>query len=107
MAAADAMAARGLIVGERLTEAGRAFAAASGIALDAAARRPACRLCLDWSERRHHLAGQMGMGILAMAIEKRWAMRKSGRVVSFTPAGAAAFDALFAPPFTAPGNHPP
>ena len=41
-----------------------------------------------------------------MVIEKRWAMRKSGRVVSFTPAGAA-FDALFAPPFTAPGNHPP
>src|SRR5215831_16290054 len=42
----------------RLTPSGSEFFAGLGIAAEeGAARRPLCRTCLDWSVRRHHLAG--------------------------------------------------
>src|SRR5258708_20126131 len=50
----------------RLTKAGERFFSALGIDLEAAAngRRPLCRACLDWSERRHHLAPPPGPPLL-------------------------------------------
>lgn len=35
-------------------------------------RRPVTRQCLDWSERRPHLAGQLGAAFLDKALEKKW-----------------------------------
>ena len=55
-----------------LTPRGRAFFAAEGIdlAAPASSRRPLCRACLDWSERRPHLAGALGRAILDHALAR-------------------------------------
>ena len=61
-------------------------------------RRPVCRACLDWSERRHHLAGTLGAAILTRFAELKWATRDTtpgSRVVNFTRNGEKRFAALF------------
>jgi hypothetical protein len=61
-------------------------------------RRPLCRACLDWSERRHHLAGTLGAAILTRFTELKWASRDTtpgSRVVNFTRNGEKRFTALF------------
>jgi DNA-binding transcriptional ArsR family regulator len=81
-------------VGLALTLAGERFVASLGIdpRSHRGARRPACRLCLDWSERRHHLAGSVGAAMLERIYALGWARReKDSRVVRFTPAGERAF----------------
>ena len=51
-------------------------------------RRPVCRSCLDWSERRHHLAGSLGAALLDRIIELRWARRVvDSRAVKFSLMG--------------------
>lgn len=95
-----AMQARGFIKGEnvlRLTEPGRAFVGEFGIGLDTLERgkRPVCRACLDWSERRNHLGGALGAAMLAKMIERRWARDEGNRVVSFSPDGSRNFQRLF------------
>jgi DNA-binding transcriptional ArsR family regulator len=69
-----------------------------GIDIEAlrAAKRPICRTCLDWSERRTHLAGGLGTTLLNRFFENKWMHRVEGsRVVKFTPRGEAAFAKLF------------
>ena len=52
-------------------------------------RRPACRGCLDWSERRHHLAGRLGAMLCAHCLERGWLRRAAGsRALDITPEGA-------------------
>src|SRR6188508_556049 len=83
--------------GLELTRAGERFVASFGIDPDAhrGSRRPACRLCLDWSERRHHLAGSVGAAMLDRIYALGWARREKGsRVVRFSPAGERAFREL-------------
>jgi len=84
--------------GLTLTDAGRAFIIDLGIdirMLDKG-RSPLCRECLDWSERRSHLAGRLGRAFFQRVIETEWARREAGsRAVTFTAAGQAAFDASF------------
>jgi DNA-binding transcriptional ArsR family regulator len=61
-------------------------------------RRPLCRACLDWSERRHHLAGTLGAALLTRFTELKWALRDitpGSRVVNFTRNGEKRFSALF------------
>ena len=54
-------------------------------------RRPLCRPCLDWSERRHHLAGSLGVALLSRITDLKWAKREKGsRIVRFTPQGEKA-----------------
>ena len=54
-------------------------------------RRPLCRACLDWSMRRHHLAGTLGAAILKRCYETGWARRvRNSRVVSFSAGGERA-----------------
>lgn len=61
-----------------------------------ASRRPLCRCCLDWSERRDHLAGSLGAALLDTMLADGWARRDAGsRVVDFTPPGENAFLKLF------------
>lgn len=56
-----------------------------------AAGRPLCRPCLDWSERRPHLAGQWGAAICQHALAQGWLLRGQGtRALQITPAGAVA-----------------
>ena len=61
-------------------------------------RRPVCKACLDWSERRHHPAGQLGAAIMRRFTEMNWAARDTtpgSRVVNFTRTGERKFAALF------------
>ena len=55
-----------------------------------AARRPLTRSCLDWTERRPHLAGALGAAVLDTLLEDAWVVRRpGGRALVVTPAGAA------------------
>jgi len=55
-------------------------------------RRPECKSCLDWSMRRHHLAGKIGALVFERLLEKKWAKRVSEtRIVQFSKPGEAAF----------------
>jgi len=57
-------------------------------------RRPFCRACLDWSERRDHLAGALGAALLARFERLDWARRvPASRILAFSPAGEAALRA--------------
>jgi DNA-binding transcriptional ArsR family regulator len=61
-------------------------------------RRPLCKACLDWSERRHHLAGTLGAAMMTRFTELKWAARDTApgsRVVNFTRNGEKRFAALF------------
>jgi DNA-binding transcriptional ArsR family regulator len=59
-------------------------------------KTPLCRQCLDWSERRPHLAGSLGRALLARFEALGWARRvPASREVAFTPQGEQAFGALF------------
>lgn len=53
-------------------------------------RRPMLRLCLDWTERRHHLGGHFG-AVFASALFDAGHLRRrpSQRAVEVTPQGAA------------------
>jgi len=59
-------------------------------------RRPICRTCIDWSERRHHLGGSLGAAVLSKLIERRWATRVDGaRTIQFRNGGEKAFVAWY------------
>ena len=82
-----------------LTQKGRQRLEIFGIDLDGLAklRRPLCRSCLDWSERRNHLGGSVGQALLDRMLGLGWAKRTKGsRAVLFTPSGKTKFAALLA-----------
>lgn len=84
--------------GITVTPKGKREFASFGIDIDTLerAKRPICRTCLDWSERRPHLAGGLGARVLARIFELKWARRLEGsRIVRFTPRGEAKIKALF------------
>jgi DNA-binding transcriptional ArsR family regulator len=96
----EGLMARGVIAARdgALSLADEGFVRRFGIDPDAlrGRRRPVCRACLDWSVRRSHLAGSLGAALLDRMYELRWARREPGsRVVTFTPAGRAAFRSAF------------
>jgi DNA-binding transcriptional ArsR family regulator len=77
----------------QLTDAGHRFVAGAGIGLDALehSRRPLCRACLDWSERRHHLAGALGAALLERFLEQGWLRRRrESRALIVTARGGRA-----------------
>jgi DNA-binding transcriptional ArsR family regulator len=84
--------------GLRLSPDGEDLCKQWGIAMpDASSRRPPCRVCLDWSARRHHLAGQVGAALLERCYALGWAKRRKGtRIVDFNARGEQAFRRLFA-----------
>jgi DNA-binding transcriptional ArsR family regulator len=107
VALADAMAERGYadLAGDGgiVTDAGLAFLGQIGVDIEAltarSTRRGArimCRPCLDWSERRPHLAGAVGAALCALRFEKSWIRRIEGtRAVAITPRGARVFRDTF------------
>jgi DNA-binding transcriptional ArsR family regulator len=75
----------------------RAATALQALGIDATAldagssRRPQCRPCLDWSERRPHLAGRLGALVCAHCLISGWLVRQPGtRALQVTPQGAVA-----------------
>lgn len=82
-----------------LTATGANFATGFHIDLDSlrSNRTPLCRECLDWSERRSHLAGSLGRAFLSRFEDLSWASRdQKTRVVTFSRIGAQEFERLFA-----------
>ena len=94
---ADALIDRAYIVlgedGGQVTGAGRMFLEEIGISLGSVSgRRLFCRPCLDWSERRPHLAGRVGAALLDFACAQEWVQRiPDSRALLVTPAGKRGF----------------
>ena len=98
VAIADGLVERGAVVLDdetaRVTDAGRSLFDRLGIGLAAApgSRRPVCRACLDWSERKPHLAGLVGAGVLDRALSLGWVTRTpEPRMIAITPTGRIRF----------------
>ena len=91
IAVTDALTLRGLLrqdTGFALTDAGVEWFRAAGIALEVSGRRPLARACLDWTERRPHLAGAAGAALCRHALDAGWCVRiGSERAVKVTPSG--------------------
>ncbi|WP_075290069.1 ArsR/SmtB family transcription factor [Pararhizobium arenae] len=84
-----------------LTDSGSMRMTGLGIDLESLTkrRRPLCRTCLDWSERRSHLAGSLGEALLSLFLDKGWAKREAeSRRIAFTRSGERTFLDLFAVP---------
>jgi DNA-binding transcriptional ArsR family regulator len=102
VALTDAMVERGYLVldadaGE-LTAEGSGFLVDIGVGLSAPARsrRAFCRPCLDWSERRPHLAGVVGAALCAHCFAQGWIRHVEGtRAVAITPKGERSFRDAF------------
>ncbi len=86
--------------GYALTDAGVAGLAQLGFdaaALHAGASHRIAYPCLDWSERRDHLAGKLASGLLSHFIERGWLRRiGSERALELTPPGQQALAPLVA-----------
>ena len=91
--------------GGALTPAGKKFLREFGATLTApgAGRRIFCRPCLDWSERRYHIAGHVGAEICRVCIERGWLARQRGsRALRITAAGRRGFREIFGVQLAAP-----
>jgi DNA-binding transcriptional ArsR family regulator len=89
---ADAMVARNLVEltedAGALTAEGAAFLSGLGATLPPRSSRVFCRPCLDWSERRPHLAGAVGAALCAACLDRSWFRRIPGsRALDVTRAG--------------------
>lgn len=90
---------QGLAAGPRdlgLTDAGRHWLASQlGFQPTApAGRRRYAYACLDWSERRDHLAGQLADELLLHCLDKAWLRKGNGRSLEVSPSGHLALSPL-------------
>jgi DNA-binding transcriptional ArsR family regulator len=93
VALADGLIGNGLVEGLAVTPRGRDALEAAGIDPAAKPGRPALRDCVDWTERRLHLAGAVGAAICRHAFGAGWIERiGSGRAVRVTEVGLREFD---------------
>ncbi|MCX4909998.1 helix-turn-helix transcriptional regulator [Streptomyces sp. NBC_00878] len=98
IAVTDALTGLGLLrqdAGFTLTEAGVSWFDDLGVPLVPTGRRPLARACLDWTERRPHLAGIAGAALCRHALDTGWCVRiGSERAVKVTPKGERALSEL-------------
>jgi len=94
---AEALVARGLLAPEdgklyAVTPSGRAWFEDLGVDVGALrSPRGVARQCLDWTERRHHLAGPLGVKLLERMTALGWlAVEPQGRAVRLTVDGRQA-----------------
>lgn len=99
----DALTASGFIIdkGEEtvLASDGKSFFTNIGFDFDALkkSKRPICKSCLDWSERRNHLAGVLGQWVLNDIFNQGWAVRElDSRAIQFTDKGLRLFTKKYA-----------
>lgn len=63
----------------------------SGSLETSAGKHAHCRPCLDWSERRFHVAGRLGTLVCNHCLQRGWLLRRpASRALDITPAGAVA-----------------
>jgi DNA-binding transcriptional ArsR family regulator len=103
VALADAFEQHQMIIpadsGWMLTSAGERRLGAFGLDVDAlhGGRRPLLRPCLDWTERRPHMAGSLGMALSGRLHDLGWVRRAAAsRAVVITPLGEQQLLAEFA-----------
>ena len=59
-------------------------------------RRALVRVCLDWSERRRHVAGAFGAALATTLLERGWVKRREGnRSLEVTAAGRKGIERTF------------
>ena len=99
---ANRMVARGHVEleadGGRLTDEGAMFLQGLGLNPQPSGRKGAvfCRPCMDWSERRPHIAGQLGAALCTECLERGWVRRVAGsRALTVSPAGRLALEGAF------------
>jgi DNA-binding transcriptional ArsR family regulator len=101
VALADGLSGQGFVEltddGGEVTPAGLAFFREQKFDIDALkSKRVFCRPCLDWSERRYHIAGVVGACLCRTAFDRDWVKRINGtRAVSITAAGRHAIRKIF------------
>jgi DNA-binding transcriptional ArsR family regulator len=82
----------------RIGRSGERFFRKLGIDLELAmqTRRRFARPCLDWTERRHHLAGSLGKSVLDFLLADGWLTRNAhDRALHVTPRGSLEFKRRF------------
>jgi DNA-binding transcriptional ArsR family regulator len=99
VALADALTAADHVTlsadGGEVTPSGHAFLRDFG-AEPAGGKRVFCRPCLDWSERRAHIAGKLGAALAARCLDLGWIERqRDSRAVTITTAGRNGFAHTF------------
>lgn len=94
VAIADHLVAAGAVIfdGDAGQVTDRVAACLAPLGLDwggtAPTRQPACRPCLDWSQRRPHVAGRLGRLLCQHCLAQGWLRREAGsRALAPTPAG--------------------
>ncbi len=81
--------------GGEVSVTGHAFLCDFG-AEPAPGKRVFCRPCLDWSERRPHIAGRLGAALAVRCLERGWiARQRDSRAVTITPSGSRGFAETF------------
>jgi DNA-binding transcriptional ArsR family regulator len=97
IAIADALSAKRFVIlddsAAAVTKKGQMFFRHFGIDLEAGGRskRPLCKTCLDWSERRPHLAGRLGAALFEHALASGWVARvPESRALKITSSGQRA-----------------
>jgi hypothetical protein len=81
-----------------ITTAGTRFFTEFGVELPTlrSSRRHFCRLCLDWTERRPHIAGAVGAAITRRCFDLGWMERtEKSRAVTVTPLGRRGLQRTF------------
>ncbi|MPZ33144.1 MAG: helix-turn-helix domain-containing protein [Rhodospirillales bacterium] len=90
-----------IVVGDEaveITQAGARFLTKFGIDLSALSskRRRFCRLCIDWTERRPHIAGAVGAALTKRCFDLGWTERmKHSGAVTVTASGKRGFRETF------------
>lgn len=92
VAITQALCTRSYLIDEdsvfRISDSGAAWFRSIGIEIGALRRRPLTKSCLDWSERRHHVAGALGVALCMRAIELRWVVKvRDGRTLLLSDRG--------------------
>lgn len=62
----------------------------------ASSGKPPAKLCLDWTERRHHISGPLATAIMSKSLSEGWLKRRTGcRALTVTAGGTDAFERWF------------
>jgi len=97
---ADTLCGRGHVVlaedGGEVTPQGHEFFQRFGVTLVKDRRRMFCRACVDWTERRPHLAGAVGAALATRCFDLGWVKRmREGRALTITPVGRTGLRDMF------------